>query len=101
MMVFTNHLYTLDAPPAEPLLKLTKLLSPFAPHLAEELWAMLGHEESISGAEWPSFDASKCEETTATMGVQVNGKVRGEITLEKDADADTARELALANEKVA
>jgi len=100
MMVFSNHLQTLPVPPTEAITKLTLLLSPFAPHLAEEIWQMLGHAESISTAPWPTYDEAMCEVTTVTMGVQVNGKVKSEITLEKTADADEARSIALADEKV-
>ena len=101
MMVFSNHLQSLPAPPREPLLALTKLLSPFAPHLAEEVWQMLGGEETLAYEAWPSFDPALCVESSVTMGVQVNGKVRGQISLPKDADEATARELALAEPKVA
>jgi len=101
MMVFTNHLQSLsEPPPTEAMTKLTLCLAPFAPHLAEELWQMLGHGESISAATWPTYDEAMCEVTTVTMGVQVGGKVKSEITLEKTADADEAKAVALADEKV-
>jgi leucyl-tRNA synthetase len=101
MMVFTNHLTGLKSVPHEPLHKLTLMIAPFAPHLAEEIWSMLGHEETITYEPWPTFDEALCEEDTVTLGVQVNGKARGVIELPKDADEATAKELALANEKVA
>ena len=62
---------------------------------------MLGSKETITYEAWPTFDAAACVETSVTMGVQVNGKVRGEIQIPKDADEATARELALAEPKVA
>ena len=62
---------------------------------------MLGHRETITYEPWPTFDEALCEEDTVTLGVQVNGKARGVIELPKDADEATAKELALANEKVA
>jgi len=103
MMVFSNHLASLpkDALPREPVHKLTLLLAPFAPHLAEEMWSMLGGEGTLTYEPWPTFDESLCVETSVTMGVQVNGKARGEIKIAKDADEATARELALADPKVA
>jgi leucyl-tRNA synthetase len=77
------------------------LLAPFSPHLSEEIWqTLLGHPESVSFAAWPTYDEKMCEVTTVTMGVQVNGKVRSEITLEKTADADEAKAVALADERV-
>jgi leucyl-tRNA synthetase len=101
MMVFTNHLTALEQVPREAITKLTLLLSPFAPHLGEEMWAKLGNDESLAYEPWPEYDAALCEVNTVTMGVQVNGKVRGEIELAKDAEEAEARELALADEKVA
>ena len=89
------------AVPHEPLHKLTLCLAPFAPHLAEEIWQMLGHSDTLTYEPWPTYDAALAEETTVTMGVQVNGKVRGEISLPKDADEATAKQLALADAKVA
>ena len=100
MMIFTTHLTSLKEVPHEPLHKLTLMLSPFAPHLCEEIWSMLGHGESLAYEPWPEYDEALCEEATVQMGVQVNGKVRDEITLPKDADEATAREIALSSEKV-
>jgi len=101
MMVFANHLQSLkEGIPEEPLIKLTLCLSPFAPHLCEEIWSMLGNADTLAYETWPTFDEAMCEEKTVTMGVQVNGKVRGEIELPKDADEAEAKEMALSNEKV-
>jgi len=63
-----------------------KLLAPFAPHIAEELWHELGHKASIHKEKWPKFDAKKLVEETTTVVVQVNGKVRGQISIATDAD---------------
>ena len=57
------------------------LLSPFTPHLAEELWEALGHTDGIVAAGWPVFDAAAAREETIEVPVQVNGKVRGRITV--------------------
>ena len=102
MMVFSNHLREVskEGVPEEALTKLTLCLSPFAPHLCEEVWSLLGHDDTLAYESWPTYDEALCEETTVTMGVQVNGKVRGEIQLPKDADEAMAKELALANDKV-
>jgi len=101
MMVFSTHLASLKQLPAEPVRNLALLLSPMAPHLGEEVWEMLGQEGGLAYAPWPEFDEAKCEETSVTMGVQVNGKARGSISLPKDATEAMAKELALADEKVA
>lgn len=96
LMVFANHLQSLDTVPLEAAKNLSLLLSPFAPHLGEETWNMLGNEESLAYNAWVEFDEELCIDLTVTMGVQVNGKARGEITIMKDADQDTA--MGAANE---
>ena len=78
-----------------------KLLAPFAPHLAEELWHEAGQTDSIHRAEFPVFDAALATETTVTIGVQVNGKVRGNITIAPDADETTAVAAAKTEPNVA
>ena len=85
-------------PEVEPLVV---MVAPFAPHLAEELWEMLGHRGSLfDAAPWPEYDAEKARETMAELAVQVNGKLRGTITLPVDASADQAESLARAEENV-
>jgi leucyl-tRNA synthetase len=77
-----------------------RLLAPFAPHLAEELWARLGHDASIGHAAWPEADAALLVEATVRLGVQVNGKLRDEIEVPASADEATVRAAALASERV-
>jgi leucyl-tRNA synthetase len=102
MMILTNHLQSLkDEVPREAVEKLAIMVSPFAPHLGEEAWRMLGHEETLAFEPWVKWDESLCVDTTVKMGVQVNGKVRGEIEIEKDASQDTAMERAMQQERVA
>jgi leucyl-tRNA synthetase len=57
------------------------LLSPMAPHISEELWQALGHSESLSHAAWPTFDSKYVQESAIEMPVQINGRVRGRITI--------------------
>jgi leucyl-tRNA synthetase len=101
MMVFTNHLHSLTETPREAAEALAKLISPFAPHLGEELWLLLGHTVSLSSAPWPDYDDALCHDDVVEMAVQVNGKVRGRVMLGLTATADEAQEAALAAEGVA
>ena len=96
MMVLSNELTKLASVPAGAVDVLAKLLHPFAPHLGEELWEILGHTPSIQAEPWPTFDPALCEEDQVEVPVQINGKVRGRITLPKDATQDQA--LAAAHE---
>ena len=101
MMVLTNHLQSLgEKAPLEAAEKLSLMVSPFAPHLGEETWSMLGHEESLAYHPWVEFDEALCVDDTITMGVQVNGKARGEITIPAEADQDTALAAAQEVDKV-
>ena len=80
---------------------LQQLLAPFAPHIAEELWEQLGQENSVHTSEWPKYDEKYLVEDSMTIVVQVNGKVRGEISVATDAAKDAIIKAAQANEKVA
>jgi leucyl-tRNA synthetase len=73
------------------------MISPFAPHMAEELWQMLGHVEGLSAVKWPSFDAEVAKAQEVVVPVQVNGKVRARVTAPAGATDDELRELALAD----
>ena len=79
---------------------LVKLVAPFAPHIADELWEILGNEGSVHIAPWPVWDEALLVEDSVTIAVQVNGKVRAEITLSKDATKEELESAALANERV-
>jgi len=101
MMVLLNHLASFKEVPREAAQGLALVVSPFAPHVAEEIWHLWGHEKSISLENWPSFDPALCVDDVIEMAVQVNGKVRGRVTLPVKASEDEAREAALAAEGVA
>jgi leucyl-tRNA synthetase len=101
MMVFVNHLHTLSETPREAGDAMALLISPFAPHLGEELWRRLGHPESLARAAWPDYDDALCHDDVVEMAVQVNGRVRGRVMLGPTATVDEAREAALAAEGVA
>ena len=76
------------------------MVSPFAPHLGEECWSLLGNEESLAYHPWVEYDEELCVDNTVTMGVQVNGKARGEITIAVDADQEVAMAAAQEVERV-
>ena len=68
---------------------------PFAPHLAEEIWSQLGGQGFVSLAAWPQHDEALCQDDQITLGVQVNGKMRGTITVAPDAPEKIAVDLAM------
>jgi leucyl-tRNA synthetase len=102
MMIFTNHLSGLSEVPREAVLKLALLLGPFAPHLAEQIWADVSAAPTTSiGLEpWPSYEERFTIDDVVEMPVQVNGKVRGKVSLSRGADEAAARDAALRDENV-
>jgi leucyl-tRNA synthetase len=79
---------------------LVVMLSPFAPHMAEELWHMLGHPEGLTQASWPAFDPEVAKAEEVVVPVQINGKVRARVKARADASEDELRDLALADSAV-
>ncbi len=96
MMILVNELYRLNVKPKATLKTLAQLMMPFAPHLAEEIWEKLGGQGFVSLASWPKFDPSLIHDDVITMGVQVNGKMRGTVELAPNASEAVAMEAALA-----
>jgi leucyl-tRNA synthetase len=80
---------------------LLQLVAPFAPHIAEELWSQIGQEGSVHTSEWPGYDEALLVEATVKVVIQVNGKLRGEISVSRDADEATVIDGAKGNQKVA
>jgi leucyl-tRNA synthetase len=80
---------------------LVQCLAPFAPHISEEIWHFLGHEDSVHRDHWPSYDESKLMSDTTKLVVQVNGKVRATIDLQRGVTKEEAQQAALSNERVA
>ena len=76
------------------------LLNPVAPHITEEMWEKLGFAGMLNEQKWPTWDEEKTVAQTVDIGVQINGRVRGEITVNLDDPAEVARAKALANENV-
>jgi len=79
---------------------LVQLLAPFAPHITEELWEQLGHEQSIHASEWPRYDEAYLKRDTITIVVQVNGKLRAQIEVATDAIKDDILAAAKTHEKI-
>ena len=100
MMVFVNELLKRPERPRAVLEPFVLLLSPFAPHLGEELWSRLGHADSLAYAPWPAFDPALCSEDTVTLAVQVNGRLRATLDLPRGADQAAAQAAALADARV-
>jgi len=86
---------------AEALSTLIRLLAPFAPHLAEELWHQFGSTESVHRQSWPQLDPDALVQDSVDLVIQVKGKVRGTIQVPSDADKATLEQLALASDVAA
>ena len=95
MMIFINAVYKEDVFPKEYAESFVKLLNPVAPHITEELWEMLGHNNTIAFEAWPTYDESKIVDDKKEIAVQVNGKVRATITIDIDEDESSIKEKAL------
>ncbi|MCA0171510.1 leucine--tRNA ligase [Bacillus sp. RAR_GA_16] len=100
MMVFVNEAYKQEKVSVTLMEGFVKLLSPIAPHLAEELWSVLGHSESLAYANWPMFDESKLTLDEVEIVVQINGKLRAKISIPTEASRDEMQEIALEHEKI-
>ncbi|WP_243524900.1 leucine--tRNA ligase [Bacillus pseudomycoides] len=95
MMMFINDAYKAEALPKEYVEGFVKMIAPVAPHVAEELWSKLGYSETITYANWPTFDESKLVEDEVEIVVQVMGKVRAKLKTKKDASKEEMEQLAL------
>lgn len=106
LMEFVNELYKFKIDGFsekgwhEALTTLVQMIAPFAPHMADELWHQLGHEGLVQNAQWPEWDEALTIEDKITIAVQVNGKLRGEISVGKDEDPEAIKAHALAHENV-
>jgi leucyl-tRNA synthetase len=98
LMEFSNVLA--EAPSREAYETLLKLLHPFAPHITEELWEMLGNEGMVLTSQWPVADRVLMEEDTVTIAVQVNGKLRGQVEVAAKAGEETVMAAVFNNERI-
>jgi leucyl-tRNA synthetase len=99
-MEYRNAIAEEKAPAKIDLETLLILLNPFAPHLTEELWEKLGHQDLLCRQAWPSWDAKYLIHSSVEYAVQVNGKLRATFTIAADADPETVKAAALADAKV-
>jgi leucyl-tRNA synthetase len=100
MMEYTNHLTRLEVRPRAAIEPFVLLLAPFAPHIGEELWHALGHNDTLTYEPWPKADPALLKSDTIEVPVQVNGKLRSRLTVPADSDEKTLEAAALADEKV-
>jgi leucyl-tRNA synthetase len=100
MMVFVNEATKATAIPRAWFESFVKILSPFAPHLCEEMWQRLGYQSTIADAPWPAHDEAKLARAQIEIAVQVNGKVRGKITVDAEAVDQVVIGAALADPNV-
>ena len=100
MMELVNEMSRVEQISAADYSLFVKLLSPFAPHICEEIWSMLGHKKSISFEQWPQYDEKLTVESEITLAVQVNGKLRDTLTVAADISEEDAKKVVLASEKI-
>ena len=101
MMEFTNYFTTATERPRAVMEQFVLLLSPFAPHIAEELWQALGHTKTLAYEPWPKFDPALAKEDTVEIPVQINGKVRSKVIVPTGAGAAALEAAARADERIA
>ncbi|MFC7681463.1 leucine--tRNA ligase [Paenibacillus sp. GCM10028914] len=95
LMIFINEGYKVDVLPRKAMENFVQMLSPLAPHLAEELWSRLGHSESITYVPWPEFDEAWTVDAEVEIVVQVNGKIVERTKVAKDMDQEAMKEYSL------
>ncbi len=101
MMILVNEIYKTGSRSRLVIKPLLQLLAPFAPHMCEEIWSRIGGEGLVVLAPWPAFDSNLTVDNVVNIGVQVNGKSRGEISVAKDASEADAVALAMAVDSIA
>lgn len=100
MMVFINEAYKVEEIPRVYVEGMVKLLSPVAPHLTEEIWQLLGHEKTLAYEQWPSYDESKLVENEVEVVIQIMGKVRAKMMVDKNASKEEIEQKALEQEVI-
>ena len=100
LMIFVNEAYKAPKIYIGFIEGLVKLISPIVPHMGEELWEILGHDNTIAYEAWPEYDEEKTKESVVTYAVSVNGKLRDKIEIEANTNSKEVEEIALASPKI-
>ena len=100
LMVFVNEAYKVDRIPVDYAKGFIVMLSPVTPHLAEEIWQALGHDESLAYEPWPTYEESKLVDETVEIVVQLNGKVRAKMDVANDITKEELEKVALENDRI-
>ena len=100
MMIFVNEVYKVGKCPREYAEGLIKMLSCITPHMGEEIWNIMGHDDTIAFESWPTYDEAQLVEDTVEIVVQVNGKLKAKLNIAVDADKDSVMAMAMEDEKV-
>ena len=100
MMIFVNEVYKKGTCPKEYAEGLIKMLSCITPHMGEEIWSILGHDDTIAYESWPAYDEAELVENTVEIVVQVNGKLRAKLNVAVGADKDSVIAMAMDEKKV-
>jgi leucyl-tRNA synthetase len=100
MMIFVNEMNKRDVRPKSVMETFVLLLSPFAPHLGEELWHLMGHGSSLACEPWPAYDPALAEDDTIEIVLQVNGKLRDKAAVSKGTSAADLEAMARSNERI-
>jgi leucyl-tRNA synthetase len=101
LMEFVNAFTTAEVRPKSAMATFTLLLAPLAPHAAEELWQILGHDRTLAYEPWPTYDPALLKDDELEVPVQINGKLRGKIVVPADADAAQIETTARRDERIA
>ena len=101
MMIFVNAVYKEGKCPKEYADSFIKMLSCICPHVGEEIWEKLGHDDTLAYEPWPAYDEALCKDDTVEIGVQINGKVKATVEIAVDEDKDSALDKAKGIEAVA
>ncbi len=100
MMIFVNEAYKFGKCPKEYAEGFIKMISCITPHLGEEIWSVLGHNDTIAFESWPVYDEALCKDDTIEIVVQINGKVKAKLNIAVDEDKDVVMEMAMADENI-
>ena len=101
MMVFVNEVYKNGTCPREYAEGFLKMISCIIPHVGEELWQILGHDNTIAYEPWPTYSEEKCKDSEINIADQVNGKMRGTVLMAADLSNEEVVANAVADEKIA